>query len=195
MMEHRGSIQLAELPYDAIQAHILDPDANPLPEKLEGQFKRVLQIARLMDSYPEDMQIIRMMHAKDRTSIGQIRKDISLARELFKSRQSFDWDFWFAWQIKDQIELIREAKNKGDLKAWNAAKKVLHEIIGEKPVAVEDPRRMERNNFYVQVNYGGKVASLDFSALRNLDKDTLQKLMAGLYEPASEEEAEEIFNS
>lgn len=122
-MNKKGVPSLAEQRYELIQAHIIDPENSPLPDELREQFNRVLQVARLLDDYPNDSHIINIMLAKYRISTTQVRKDLRLARELFKTNHTFDWDFWHAWQIKDQLELIRECKIKGDLKNWNNAKK------------------------------------------------------------------------
>ena len=146
-MSRKGLPSLAEQRYELIQQHIIDPEKSPLPAELKEQFNRVLQVARLLDDYPNDTHIINIMLAKYRISTTQIRKDIALAREMFKTNHTFDWDFWHAWQIKDQLELLRECRLKGDLKQWNNAKKTLAMLIGEKPEAIEDPRRMEKNVF------------------------------------------------
>ncbi|MGL4852749.1 MAG: hypothetical protein ACRC3Z_08925 [Phocaeicola sp.] len=192
----RGLIPLAEQRYEAIQQHILDPENSPLPEELREQFNRVLQIARLLDDYPNDSHIINMMLAKYRITTTQIRKDMKLARELFKTNHIFDWDFWHAWQIKDQLELIRECKLKGDLKNWNNAKKVLAVLIGERPEAGEDPRRMEKNVFYIQVNNGtGTPVNLDFEKLRSLSQEDRQTIIDALYNPVEDAQVEEIMNS
>lgn len=92
-MAKKGISSLAEQHYEVIQSHILDPQHSPLPEKLRGQFNRVLQIARLLDDYPEDGHIINMMQVKYKVSVTQLRKDIALAKELFKTNHTFDWDF------------------------------------------------------------------------------------------------------
>ena len=115
----KSKAALEEQSYDLIQQHIIDPENSPLPEHLRVQCNRVLQIARLLDDYPNESHIINIMLAKYRISRTQIRKDIALAKELFKTQHQFDWDFWYAWMIKDQIQLIRDCKLKGDLKQWN----------------------------------------------------------------------------
>lgn len=191
----KGTTALEALPFDIIQAHILDPEDNPLPEKVEPQFNRVLRIAQLMDDYPDEGQLLKMMRSIDRTSVGQLRKDIVLAKQLFKSRHDFDWDYWFAWQVRDQLELIKRAKEKNDLKAWNAAKKVLHEIIGDKPDAVEDPRRVERNTFNIQVDYNGKTMSVDLDHMRNLPPEIVEQILSQSFTPPEAAEAEIIYNS
>ena len=191
----RGTVPLLEQHYTAIQAHILDPDNSPLPEKLRPMMNRVLTAAKLLDSYPVEGHIIRLMQAKYSVTATTVRKDIQLAKTLFKTNHTFDWDFWQAWQLKDQMELIREAKLRGDLKAWNNAKKVLHKIIGDKPEAVEDPRRMERNVFNIQVNYNGQTMVINFDKLRSLDPKLRAEVLQCLYEPVNDAQAEEIMDS
>ena len=156
----KSKTSLEEQNHELIQQHILDPENSPLPAYLQEQCNRVIQVARLLDDYPNESNIINIMLAKYRTTRTQIRRDIMLAKELFKSQHTFDWDFWFTWMIKDQIQLIRDCKLHGDLKQWNNAKKVLQSMIGERPATSEDPRRMEKNVFYIQVNNMGTVSSV-----------------------------------
>ena len=98
-MSKKGLPSLAEQRYEIIQQHIIDPENSPLPADMKEQFNRVLQVARLMDDYPNESHIINIMLAKYRISTTQVRKDIALAREMFKTNHTFDWDFWHAWQI------------------------------------------------------------------------------------------------
>lgn len=187
---------LIEQNHELIQQHIIDPENSPLPPALQEQFNRVLQAGRLLDSYPHEAHIINIMQTKYRVTATQARKDIALAKELFKTNHTFDWDFWHAWQIKDQIELIRECKLRGDLKNWNNAKKVLAVLIGEKPEAVEDPKRMERNTFIIQVNNGtGEKININMDSLRGLSPIDRKEIIDTLYEPIDDQQTEEIFNS
>lgn len=191
----RGSLSLQEQNYTAIQEHIIDPQNSPLPEHLRPVMNRVLTAAKLLDSYPVEGHIIKLLQAKYSVTVTTCRKDIQLARQLFKTNHTFDWDFWHAWQIRDQVELIRTSKMKGDLKAWNNAKKVLHRIIGDKPEAVDDPRRMEKNTFNIQVNYNGQTMVIDFDKMRSLDPALRAEVIKYLYEPVDEAQAEEIMDS
>ncbi len=161
----------------------------------EGEFNRVLQVARLLDDYPNETHIINIMLNKYRITRTQVRKDLALAKELFKTQHTFDWDFWFAWQIKDQMELIREAKLRGNLKEWNNAKKTLMLMIGEKPIVNDDPRRMEKNVFYIQVNNNGETLNVNLDAIKKLPEEDVKKVIEALYEPIDDTQAEEIINS
>lgn len=193
----KGIVPLSDVQSDAILAYIIDPEKNPLPSKLEEEFKRVVCAARLIDEYPDETHVLKLMQAKYNLSKTQLRKDIAHAKELFKNEHTFDWDLHFTWMLKDQLALIRECRLKGDLKNWNAAKKVLREMIGEKPAMVEDPRRMEKNVFYIQVNTGtGQEVRIPLDRVRGLDAAELQ-IVGESYLTVldSDEQTEQIFNS
>lgn len=187
---------LARLTHDEIEAHITDPDNNPLPERCREQFGRVLSAARLLDDYPDDNHVIRLMRAKYDVSPSTVRRDIALARQLYKSRHTFDWDFWQAWMIKDQLELIRECKLSGDLKEWNKAKLVLHKIIGERPMGDEDPQRMQANQFFIQiVNNAGESRNVSLGDARNYSDQDKKDIIDNLYQPIDDAQAEQIMDT
>ena len=191
-----GKKALEELSFDVIQQHMLDPEHTPLDPRLAGQLNRVVTAAKLLDNYPNETHMLSLMQAKYNVSRTQLRKDIALARQLFKTEHTFDWDFWQAWQIKDQMELIRECKLRGDLKAWNNAKKVLLMMIGEKPEALEDPRRMERNTFVIQVNAGtGDKLNINLDTIRSLTPSQRKEIIDTLYQNVDDAQVEEIMNS
>ncbi len=195
-LQKRGVRTIDEERFETIRNHLLDPQMYPLQTKEEEQqLRRVQQAALLMQDYPNEAHVVTLMLQCHRVSRTQIRRDIALAKELFKTDFEFDWDFWRAWQIKDQLELIREAKLKGDLREWNNAKKLLRELIGEKPEAGEDPRRMERNVFYIQViNADGRTVQLPLDKLRFSGED-VATLIEVMNNPITDAQAEEIMNS
>lgn len=181
---------------EVIMAHAMDPIANPLPVRHEAQYDRVITAARLLDSYPDQAHVENLMRAKYDVSLTQIRADISLARELFKTQHTFDWDFWFAWMIKDQIALIQRCKEQNDLKNWNAAKKALQSMIGEKPASETDPQRMMKNLFVIQVNNlsGGRF-EVPLEQMQNLTAEEKKTVIDALYEPVDDDQVDKIFES
>ena len=189
-------LRIDEERFETIRNHLLDPQQFPLQTREEEQqLRRVQQAAMLMQDYPNEAHVITLMLQSHRVSRTQIRRDIALAKELFKTDFEFDWDFWRAWQIKDQLELIREAKLKGDLREWNNAKKLLNELIGSKPEGGEDPRRMERNVFNVQIiNADGRSRRIPLDKLRFSGED-MATLLESMNPAISEAEAEEVMNS
>lgn len=168
--------------HDIILAHILDPDNSPLPANLIDQFNRVVSAAKMLDSYHPSAVIPRLL-AKYNISQTTARKDIKLAQELFKSKHTFDWDYWQQWQIKDLVDTIRTCKNLNKQKERIAAHKALREVIGEKTIGEEDPRRMEKNVFFIQLNNNQKTINIPLEKLRGLNRNDIQTVIEVLDAP------------
>lgn len=183
--------------HELIMRHAIDPDNTPLSAQQAEQFARVIQAARLFDNYPDDQHVLQLMKKKYNLSVTILRKDISLARELFKTQHTFDFDFWHVWEIKDQVELIKRCRDEGDFKNWNAAKKHLRDIIGDKPPAIDDPRRMEKNVFYIQVNNTGQAqpVNIPLDRLRSLSPADRALILQTLSEPINDDQAQAIFDT
>lgn len=186
-------VALTSITADQLQAYLLDPEKNPLPVGTEDQFQRLQTIAQYLNQYPSDSQIKQLIKAQYRISENQIRADIKLARELFKSRFDFDWDFMRAWEIKDQLELVRKAREKGDLKMWNDSKKVLHTLIGERPEAVGGSR-LDGIVVGLTVSVGGKEKVIPFTDPRIKDVPFVD-IVDEAEQNLDTEDAERIMNS
>src|SRR5574344_485346 len=96
---------ILQLSTDAIQAHILDPENSTLPAEYQEEFNRVLQTARLLDDYPNESHVVKLLQAKYNVSACTCKRDIALAKDLYKTPRTYDWDFTMSWMVKDQIEL------------------------------------------------------------------------------------------
>lgn len=187
---------LADLDADSILASILDPDGSPLPAKYEQEKRRVLQASRLWDTYPNERRVAAILMSKYNISMKTALRDIDLARQVFKTQHTFDYEATAMWMIKDQIELVRRCQVAGDLKEWNKAKKVLQGMVEKlHPSSEEDPTRMQANMFVITVNAGGQQFHMPLEKVRELDPDTLKTLMDSLATPIEDAEVEEIFDS
>lgn len=81
-------------------------------------------------------------------------------------------------------------------KEWNKAKLVLHKIIGDKPLCEEDPRRMQANQFFIQiVNNNGEQRSMPLGDVRALNDQEKKELIDNLYQPIDDAQAEEIMQT
>lgn len=180
---------------DDIRAHILDPHKNPLPAGCEQQFKVITKIAQYLDEYPSDGQILKIIKAQYQMSDDRIRVNIRLAREMFKSKFDFDWDFLRAWEIKDQLELVRRCKEKGDIKAWNDAKKVLHTLIGECPEGICNGKRIDRTVINITVTRNGKQETIPLDNVRDLKDSEIEEIFDANDAEIDIDEAESIMQS
>lgn len=187
--------ELAQQNHTTILAHILDPENSPLPMELQEQFNRIKSAALMLDNF-HPMSCVQRMMAKYNISRTTARRDIDMAQSLFKSNHTFDFDFWQQWQIKDLVDSIRKCKIRGDEKNRIAAHKALKLIIGEKVATDEDPRRMEKNIFYIQLNNNGTILNMDLNAIKGLSKDEVKTVVEALSAPEkTDEEVVDILNT
>jgi len=187
MQEYKTKKALAEQSHEVILAHILDPENSPLPEELKVKFNRVISASKLLDDF-HPSSVIPRLQAKYNITRNCAREDIRLAQDLFKSQHQFDFDFWQQWQIKDLVETIHRCKQNGKEKERIQAHKVLRDVIGEKQVSPEDPKRMEKNIFYVQLNNNGTTVNIDFDKLKNLSPDEIRTVVQALTTPVTTDE-------
>ena len=173
---------LAEQRYEIILAHILDPDDSPLPEEYKEQFDRVKSASQMLDSF-HPSSVYPRLQAKYNITRNTARNDIKLAQELFKSKHEFDWDYWQQWQIKDLVDTIRTCKLLGKQKERIAAQKVLRDVIGEKTVGAEDPKRMEKNVFNIQLNDNKTIVNLDLNKIKGLSAEEIHLLVEAMTVP------------
>lgn len=187
---------LADLSADDILASILDPEGSPLPAKYEPEKRRVIQASRLWDSYPNERRVANILQCKYNISLKTALRDVELAKQVFKTQHTFDYDATAMWMIKDQIELINKCKVSGDLKEWNKAKKVLQDMVEKlHPTHEEDPSRLQANLFVLNVTAHGHQFQMPLDKVRELDPDSLKALVDSLAQPIEEAEVEEIFDS
>lgn len=186
------------LEYEVILQHITDPDNSPLTEKQQAQFDRVMQAARLFDDSPDSTANIKLLQEKYGISRSTARQDVLLAQELFKSNHTFDWDFWNAWQLRDLAEKIRILRTSTDKNAdrdFINAHKLLREILGEKPANLDDPRRMEKNNYFIQLNNNNTIVNLELDKVKGLSKSDIQTIVETLSIPIDDQQAIELMNT
>ena len=188
---------LADLDADMILASILDPVESPLPAKYEQEKKRVLQASRLWDSYPNERRVAMILQTKYHISLKTALRDVELAKQVFKTQHTFDYEATAMWMIKDQIELINKCKVRGDLREWNKAKKVLQDMVEKlHPVHEEDPSRMQANLFVINVTAHGHQFQIPLDKVRDLDPESLKTMIDSLSQPIEDAEVlEEIFES
>lgn len=187
---------LADLSADDILASILDPEGSPLPSQYEQEKRRVIQASRLWDTYPNERRVAVMLQTKYNISLKTALRDVELAKQVFKTQHTFDYDATALWMIKDQIELINKCKVRGDLKEWNKAKKVLQDMVEKlHPVHEEDPSRLQANLFVLNVTAHGHQFEVPLDKVRDMDPDSLKVFIDSLAQPIEDAEVEEIFDS
>lgn len=191
---------LQDVNYELIKGHVLDPSNSPLTLEQQELLDRVISAAKILDKNPVQKHASAIHQAKyPNISRSQAYEDLRLAVKLFNTLHEFNYAFWQTWLINDIVNNIQNCRNNGSHQAFKVIAMEhanLLKAIGEKPDELEDPRRLEKQDFYILVQNNNTTFKVDINSLEKLPTATLNELNKALFsKEITEAEAEEIFKS
>ncbi len=178
----RHSKALHELNHELILAHIKNPEQSPLPMEQQEVLQRVISVSKLLDRYPTLRMAVKLHKVKfPEISDVTAYADVRLARKVYNSMHTFDFDFWKSWLINDIVKNIEDCRSRTNQDV--AHKRViamehanLLKAVGEKPEEMDDPHRNEKHNFFLMVNINNKNIKIDVNNLHKLPENTLREI-------------------
>jgi hypothetical protein len=192
---------IEDVSYELIKAHILQPEQSPLSDEHQEILERIISVAKVLDKNPIQKQAMAI-HMTKFPSIGKTQafNDIKMAMRLFNSLYTFDYDFWQTWLINDivrNIDRCRTNNSPAALKVISMEHANLIHALGKKPEQLEDPRRMEKNNFYIVVQNNNNTVNIDADQLSKLPANTVAEINRVLFSGSeiTDVEAEEIMGT
>lgn len=192
---------IEDVNYELIKAHILQPEQSPLSAEHQEILERIVSVAKVLDKNPIQKQAMAIHMAKfPKIGKTQAFNDIRMAMRLFNSLYTFDYDFWQQWLINDIVRNIDRARTNGTpaaLKIIAMEHANLIHALGKKPEELEDPRRMEKNNFYIVVQNNNNTVNIDADQLSKLPSNTIAEINRVLFSGSeiTDVEAEEIMGT
>jgi len=192
---------IEDVSYELIKAHILQPEQSPLSEEHQEILERIVSVAKVLDKNPIQKQAMAI-HMTKFPNIGKTQafNDIRMAMRLFNSLYTFDYDFWQTWLMNDivrNIDRCRTNNSPAALKVIAMEHANLIHALGKKPEELEDPRRMEKNNFYIVVQNNNNTVNIDADQLSRLPANTVAEINRVLFSgnEITDVQAEEIMNT
>ena len=175
-----STFALEEANYKLIKGYILDPGSSPLSARQKYLLDRVISLAKILDKNPIQKAAISLHRAKypdidSKTAYNDMR----LTVRLFKTFHTFNYDFWRIWLINNIVANITRCKNDGSLAARkNIAleHQNLLKAIGKRPTTPEDPKRLEKQSFYILIQNTKNTIKLDVENLHKLPEATIREI-------------------
>ena len=187
--------------YQLIKGHILDPDSSQLSPRQQEQLDRLISLSKILEKNPNQKAAISLHMAKNPgLTLKYAYSDIRLAIRLFNTFQTFDYDFWHAWIINNIVANIAKCNNENT----PASRKIialehqnLLKAIGERPTNLEDPKRMEKQSFYILIQNNKNTVKLDVDNLHKLPEATIREINRIVFtgNEITEQDAEDIFKT
>jgi len=193
--------KLADLNYELIKQHILDPANSPLDPAQQFQLDRLVSVAKVLDKHPLKKHAVALHRAKyPEISLSTAYKDINDAAKTYNTYHNFDWDFWQNWILQNITDAIRKCREAGTFEHLKLIPKLqanLIKAIGEKPSGLEDPTLNESRQFLILIQIGKDNYPIDLDNLDKLPTKSINELNRFLFsgKDIDEDEAREIMNS
>jgi hypothetical protein len=190
---------LEDAKYELIKAHILHPDDSPLPPDQQGQLNRILSIARVLDTQPIDRNAVAI-HLKKYKSIKrtQAYEDCRMAKKLFNTIHTNNYEFWQTWLINDIVTSIKRCKGYHNVKSERVVAVLYSNLIkalGEKPVKDIDPKLVEQHTFIMTVVLNGIPTNIDLQKFLSLPENIRKKFSDSIITEIDDIEAAKIIES
>jgi len=192
---------IEETSYELIKAHIIDPASSPLSPLQQKQMDRLVSASRILDKNPVQKNAISLLRKKyPEIKYTTAYNDIRLAAKLFNSLHTFDFDFWHTWLINDIVANITKCGTENtptSRKVIAMEHANLLKAIGEKPTDLEDPKRLEKQSFYILIQNNTNTVKVDVDNLHKLPEATLKEINRIVFtgKEITEADAEEIFKT
>ena len=192
--------QIEDQEYELIKSHILDPDNSPLSPSHQEQLNRIRTASNLLDKSPRLKYAATMLTSKyPGLSIAQAYRDVAIARRLFTSNLSHEYDFWLTWILNDIAKTIEKCRESNPPDNATIAKchANLIKLLGERPADNIDPKLLEKNNFVVAIQINNSLFNIDLKNLSKLEPSVRQEITRAILDSGeiTDVEASEIMAS
>jgi hypothetical protein len=175
-----STFALEEANFELIKGYILDPASSPLSARQQYLLDRVISMAKILDKNPLKKAAISLHRAKyPDIDMKTAYNDMHLSVRLFKTFHTFNYDFWRTWIINSIVANITKCNNDNSL----AARKIialehqnLLKAIGKPHADLEDPKRMEKQSFYILIQNNKNTVKLDVENLHKLPEAKLREI-------------------
>ena len=194
-----STFALEEANYELIKGYILDPGSSPLSARQKYLLDRVISMAKILDKNPLKKAAISLHRAKyPDIDMKTAYNDMHLSVRLFKTFHTFNYDFWRTWIINSIVANITKCNNDNSLAARKTIAlehRNLLKAIGKPLTDLEDPKRMEKQSFYILIQNTKNTIKLDVENLHKLPEATIREINRVVFtrNEITEDDEEKIF--
>ncbi len=151
-------------------------------EVLSDEYKRMLDICldcyALLKKFPQRNICIRRLIIQQQLSYNTAAKYVDFARNTWGSYVDLKRDFLETFFIEKLIDEISDSDASEVVRAKNLA--TLQKHLESMPEQKVDPKLMEKNTVYLQININGRMVPLPEQLLDKVPMEVRQELLSAL---------------
>ena len=191
----RNSIEkIRENDFEAISEYFTTGDSGGLTDAQQRILERLRTAHAIMRKYPrKSVAALKLQARFPEISREQAFCDIRNACRLWNKYDPVDRDFLEGWFLDWLMREIADPATSDNARAKDLA--TLQKFLSQLPPQKIDPKLMESNQIFVQVNINNKQVRIPEAVLMKLPVDIRRQLLGSLDDEITEETACEIINS
>lgn len=181
------------LNFDVVKEYLNSGSSVALSEEYQRMLDICLDVYQMLKKYPQRNICIRRLMIQQDLSYNTACKYVDFARANWGNYVDLKRDFLETFFMEKLLAEISDPDASEQSKAKNLA--TLQRHLEAMPEQKVDPKLMEKNTVYIQVNINGTVSRLSEEELEQIPVGIRQKLLAMMSGDITDEGAVELLES
>lgn len=179
--------------FEVVKQYIHSGSSVSLTTEQQQMVDLCLEAYSLLKKYPQRNVCIRQFIITTKCAYNTAAKYVDFARNNWSAYVDVKREFLETFFLDRILTEISSPNASEAVRSKNLA--TLQKYLEHMPEQKIDPRIMESNNLFVQVNINGKVVNLSEKILEALPQEVRNDMMAALQGDIEEAEAIELLDS
>lgn len=189
----KSLVSVNDLNFDVVKEYLNNGASKTLSAEHQRMVDICLDVYQMLKKYPQRNICINRLRVQQGLTYPTAAKYVDFARATWGNYVDLKREFLETFFLEKLLQEISDPDASEAAKAKNLA--TLQKHLEAMPEQQVDPKLMEKNTVYIQVNIGGRSVPLSEEDLEQIPMAVRQKLLASLSGNIDDQEAVRLLES
>ena len=189
----KSLVSVNDLNFDVVKEYLNNGASKTLSAEHQRMVDICLDVYQMLKKYPQRNICINRLRVQQGLTYPTAAKYVDFARATWGNYVDLKREFLETFFLEKLLQEISDPDASEAAKAKNLA--TLQKHLEAMPEQQVDPKLMEKNTVYIQVNIGGRSVPLSEEDLEQIPMAVGQKLLASLGGNIDDQEAVRLLES
>lgn len=189
----KSLVSVNDLNFDVVKEYLNSGASKTLSAEHQRMVDICLDVYQMLKKYPQRNICINRLRVQQGLTYPTAAKYVDFARATWGNYVDLKREFLETFFLEKLLQEISDPDASEAAKAKNLA--TLQKHLEAMPEQQVDPKLMEKNTVYIQVNIGGRSVPLSEEDLEQIPMAVRQKLLASLGGNIDDQEAVRLLES
>ena len=189
----KSLVSVNDLNFDVVKEYLNNGASKTLSAEHQRMVDICLDVYQMLKKYPQRNICINRLRVQQGLTYPTAAKYVDFARATWGNYVDLKREFLETFFLEKLLQEISDPDASEAAKAKNLA--TLQKHLEAMPEQQVDPKLMEKNTVYIQVNIGGRAVPLSEEDLEQIPMAVRQKLLASLGGNIDDQEAVRLLES